>query len=244
MPTLATAPTAAALRARFPAFSEALCGVLAAEARTRDFDAGEVVMAATSTVRSVPLIVSGAVEVTRVEPDGAGEVLLYYLEPGETCAASLACCTGRQASPIRARATLASRLLLVPVERVEGWMARYPTWRAFVLQTYAARFDELLGAVDALAFGDLRARLAANLLDKRRLGGDALALTHRQLAAELNTSRVVVTRLLRALEREGAVALERGRVGVVDEHALAAGARPADLQIGRTAAPPSPTPVP
>ena len=220
MTPIAAAPTAAALRARFPDFSEALCGALAAEALVRDVDAGAVVMAPSSTVRSAPLIVAGAVEVTRVEPDGTGEVLLYYLEPGETCAASLACCAGRHASPIRATATLPSRLLLVPAERVERWMARYPTWRAFVLRTYSARFDELLGAVDALAFDDLRGRLAANLLDKHRLRGEALALTHRQLAAELNTSRVVVTRLLRALEREGLIAQRRGGLRLLDPAAL------------------------
>lgn len=202
----------AALGKRFPQFSVALLEELAARAVDRRVGAGEVVMSATGVVRSVPLIVDGAVEVTRVEPGGVGEVLLYYLEPGQTCAASLACCTGQRLSPIRAATLKPSRLLLVPVELVERWMARFPTWRTFVLGTYAARFDELLGAVDALAFDDLRARLITNLLDKRRLGGDDLALTHRQLAAELNTSRVVVTRLLSALERDGLVANSRGHI--------------------------------
>lgn len=203
----------ASLRGGFPRFSEGLRRVLVSAATARRFGRGEVVIAPGGTVRSVPLVLSGAVEVTRPAPDGEGEVMLYYLGPGETCAASLACCTGRRASAIRATTALPTELLLVPTALVERWMGSHPDWRAFVMATYTRRFDELLGAVDALAFDDLRGRLVHNLREKRRLSGeDELALTHQQLATELNTSRVVVTRLLRAMEREGLVAQGRGRL--------------------------------
>lgn len=221
MPTAnTTSPLSRTIHGAFPGFSARLQEALVERATERHLAAEEVVMSPGSPVRSVPLILGGAVDVTRVDGDGGGEVLLYYLEPGETCAASLACCTGRRASSVRATAVVPSHLLMVPIESVERWMVDFPTWRAFVLNTYTARFDELLGAVDALAFDDLRARLVTNLLDKRRLKGDALDLTHRQLAAELNTSRVVVTRLLRALEREGLIAQSRGEVHLIEPDRL------------------------
>ena len=215
--SVASATLSEAVATAFPGFSLALREALLERGVERCFGADDVVMAPGSPVRSVPLILEGAVEVTREEVDGEREVLLYYLEPGQTCAASLACCAGGGASSVRASAARPTRLLLVPVGLVERWMGTYPTWRTFVLATYTARFDELLGAVDALAFDDLRARLVANLAEKRRLAGDVLALTHRQLAAELNTSRVVVTRLLRALEREGAIAQARGEIRMLDD---------------------------
>ena len=101
-------------------------------------------------------------------------------------------------------------------------MGSHPDWRAFVMATYTARFDELLGAVDALAFDDLRGRLVHNLREKRRLSGDELVLTHQQLATELNTSRVVVTRLLRAMEKEGLIAQGRGRLRIANAEGLGA----------------------
>ena len=221
-PSVDNLPLATAVREAFPGFSVKLREALVAASTERLLAADEVVMSPGSPVRSVPLILAGAVDVTRVDGAGEGEVLLYYLEPGQTCAASLACCTGRRASSVRAAAVVPTRLLLVPIGLVERWMADFPTWRAFVLGTYTARFDELLGAVDALAFDDLRARLVTNLLEKRRLSGDSLALTHRQLATELNTSRVVVTRLLRALERDGLVAQSRGELRILEADGLLA----------------------
>lgn len=205
----------ATLRRVFPRFSEALRTALHTSATARRLDAGETVMTPGGVVRSVPLILGGAVEVTRAEPGGDGEVLLYYLEPGETCAASLACCTSARASVVGATAALPTTLLMVPAELVERWVVSHPDWRAFVLATYTARFDELLGAVDALAFDDLGARLLANLRAKARLSGAALAVTHQQLATELNTSRVVVSRLLKAMERRGEVRLGRSEVVLV-----------------------------
>ena len=178
----------------------------------RKFPAGTIILNVGSAVRSVPIVKSGAVRIARLDDDGA-ELLLYYLEPGESCAATLSSSLGRKFSAVRVVAELDTELMLLPVERIDEWMLKYPSWRHFILRTFQERFDELLEAVDAVAFHSLEDRVLATLREKIALRGIGFVeATHQQLADELHTSRVVVSRVLKSLERQGLVRLLRNRI--------------------------------
>lgn len=212
-------------RLPFPAglFSEALAAEMSSVATVRRFPRGAVVLEHGAVVRYVPIVLSGAVRISRRDTDGrndGAEVLLYYLEAGDTCAATVTSGIGTQFSQVEAIAEVDSEIAFLPADRIEKWLATDPSWRRFLLRSYQERFEELLGAVDALAFHDLRARLVNNLHEKAKLhDGRAVEATHQQLADELNSSRVVVSRLLKALEREGIVRLARNKIELAGDSA-------------------------
>ena len=202
--------------AESPPLSDALRAELERVATERAYAPGEVVLAVGALIRSVPFVVEGAVKVVRDDPDGEGELLLYYLEAGETCAATLSSFLGQQRSSVRAVAELPTRVRFVPAGTIDVWLARYPEWRRFVLASFHARFEELLAALDAVAFADLPARTLHLLRERAALHpGGQIPTTHRELAAELNSDRAVVTRVLRGLELEGQVRLARGTITVL-----------------------------
>ena len=206
-------------------FSAELKAAIEAVAIQRHFTAGEVILETGANIRSLPVVHTGAVRVMRTDEDGR-ELLLYYLEPGETCAATLSCCLAQQQSSIRAVAELDTDLLLIPLAHVDGWITKYPEWRTFVFKSYRERFDELLSAVDAVAFHNLEERITAMLVEKaglRSRNADGMKsqnkkieITHQQMADELHTSRVVVSRMLKALEHKGVLTLHRNMIELTE----------------------------
>jgi len=138
---------------------------------------------------------------------------MYYLGNGESCAMSLTCCLNARRSEIRAVAEETTEMVLLPVQSVEEWVVRYPTWRAFVFETYQRRFDDLLKTIDGVAFQKMDERLWHYLQRKAALSTSAtVETTHEEIALELGTSREVVSRLLKQLEKIGRVRLARNRV--------------------------------
>jgi len=193
-------------------FSAELSTELAAAGQLETFGAGKLIVDVNDPVLHIPIILSGAIRILRVDDDGA-ELLLYYIEAGETCAATLNCCLERARSAIRAIAELDTQILFVPHTKLSSWMATYPEWQTFVMRSFTERFDELLAAVDALAFGSLGERLLHLLREKAAFQNSShIDVTHRQLAADLNSSRVVISRLLKKLELEGQLQISRNRI--------------------------------
>ncbi|SHJ05830.1 Crp/Fnr family transcriptional regulator [Pseudozobellia thermophila] len=166
-------------------------------------------------IKSMPLLVSGVIKVMR--EDGKGdELLLYFLEHGETCAMTLSCCVSHKRSEIRAVAETEAKLIMVPVGKMEEWMAKYPSWRNFILGSYNDRLNELLETIDSIAFLKMDERLLKYLKDKSRVtGSTAIKSTHQEIAYELHTSRVVVSRLLKKLENMGKVRLHRYQIQLI-----------------------------
>ena len=166
-------------------------------------------------VRSMPLIVSGAIKVLREDENG-DELLLYFVEAGETCAMTMTCCLGNTKSEVRAIAELDSKLIMLPVQKMEEWMGKYKSWRNFVLNSYQARMTELLNTIDKIAFLKMDERLLNYLEEKVKVSKDKLInSTHQEIAYELNTSRVVISRLLKRLENDGLIELQRNRIKVL-----------------------------
>ena len=160
-------------------------------------------------IKTMPLLLSGVIKILREDKKG-DELLLYFLENGDTCAMSINCCIRHKKSEIRAITETDSKLIMVPIDKMEEWMTKYPGWRNFILESYHSRLNELLETVDSIAFLNMDQRLLKYLKDKARVtGNNTINSTHQEIAYELHTSRVVVSRLLKKLENMGVLELNR-----------------------------------
>ena len=160
-------------------------------------------------ISSFPLIINGLIRISRTSEEG-NELLLYYLRQNEVCAMSLTCCMANMKSSIMAIAEEPTEVIMLPVGLLEKWMCEYSTWRQFVMQSYQIRFRELINTVDSLAFLKLDERLVKYFQDRHQKSGDTtFSGTHQYLALQLNTSREVVSRLLKKLEKDGKIELSR-----------------------------------
>lgn len=182
----------------------------------KDIPEGSKLIEIGEYIKSMPLLVTGAIKVLR--DDGKGdELLLYFLENGETCAMTLSCCMAQTKSEIRAIAETDAKLIMLPVQKMEEWMAKYRSWRNFVLETYNTRLNELLETLDSIAFLNMDQRLLKYLNDKARVNNsDSIYITHQEIAYELHTSRVVISRLLKKLENMGKIELNRNHIKIFD----------------------------
>lgn len=177
-----------------------------------EIEEGHVLMRPGAYIRSVPIILSGSIKILRSDTDGR-EALLYYLGGMDSCAMSLTCCLNRRKSEITAVAEEKTKLISVPVEKVEEWVSKYSSWKQFVFATYQKRFDDLLGAIDQIAFRKLDERLLSLLQRKsKQCGCSVFTVTHEEIAGELATSREVISRLLKQLEKLGRVKLSRNKI--------------------------------
>ncbi len=169
-----------------------------------------------SYIKSMPLIISGAIKILREDLDG-DELLLYFLEQGDTCAMTLSCCLGHHKSEIKAIAETDAKLIMVPVEKMEVWTTKYKSWRNFVFESYHKRLMEAIETIDSIAFLKMDDRLLKYLKDKSKVNSDHIINnTHQEIAYDLHTSRVVISRLLKKLEKEGKVKLNRNTIEMIN----------------------------
>ena len=181
----------------------------------RAADKGEIVMDIGDTIPGLPMLLQGAVKVLRVDGNG-DEMLLYFLESGDSCAMTLGSFFGSSKSSIRAVAEQDSKMVIVPLDKVHDWMGEYADFRQLVFESFNTRLKELIESMDSLAFMDLHGRVAKYLTDRVKVNGSTtLDTTHAEIAADLHTSRVVVSRILKQLEREGMLELHRNRIEVI-----------------------------
>ena len=163
-------------------------------------------------IKGVPLMLSGAIKISREDING-DELLLYYLEEGDSCTMTMAWEMGQQKSQIRAVTELPSQLIMIPLNAIEDWSSRFPSWRKFIFQSYHKRMEELLATVDSIAFDQLEKRLWTYLLEKKRVTkANTLSITHQTIAQEIHSSRVVISRLLKRLEVEQKIRLHRNAI--------------------------------
>ena len=167
-------------------------------------------------IKSMPLLIKGAIKILREDENG-DELVLYYLEKGDTCAMTLSCCMGETKSKIRAVAENDVELLLVPKENMNAWLTKYTSWQSFILESYHNRMNELLEAVDTIAFLKMDERIFKYLKDKAMVThNDVISTTHKNIADDMHTSRVVISRILKKLEKEDKIKLFRNSIKVVD----------------------------
>ncbi len=196
-------------------FEEALLDEINQFGTLKEIPEGYKLIETGQYIKSMPLLISGAIKILRDDNDG-DELLLYFLESGDTCAMTLTCCLGNTKSEIRAIAELPTKLIMVPIEKMEEWTGKYKSWRNFVLESYHNRLMEMLETLDSIAFLKMDERLLKYLRDKSNITKDyVIYSTHQEIAYELHTSRVVISRLLKKLENQGKIELNRNNIRII-----------------------------
>jgi len=196
-------------------FEPALIDEIETTGRLKKVRSGTNVISPGMNATEIPLVLAGTLKVMRQDADGS-EIFLYYLEGGETCAMSITCCLDNKKSEFSAVAEEDAVLWMIPIDMMNRWVEKYPSFRKFVFNAYQTRFDELLMAIDSMAFMKMDKRLYKYLLDKKQASGTfEINKTHEQIARELNTSRVVISRLLKQLEKEGKIEQHRNKIEIL-----------------------------
>ncbi|WP_209435553.1 Crp/Fnr family transcriptional regulator [Pedobacter kyungheensis] len=196
----------------FTQFEPSLKEILTNNATLRDFKIGDMLMQTGQNMRSTVIIVEGTVKLYREGEDGQ-EFFMYYLQPGNACALSMICATKQQTSQVMAKAIQQTKALMIPIVLMDQLMRDYKTWYYFVIETYRTRFEELLFVIDNIAFKAMDERLAFYLKKQAAdLSTKQLHLTHNQIASDLNTSREVISRLLKKMEQSGQIKMQRNYI--------------------------------
>lgn len=196
----------------FSSFSSSLVDDIEKNAVIQEFKAGYVIMRTGQYIKNTVLVLSGSIKIYREDEDG-GEFFMYYLQPGQACAISMICGTKNEQSQIMAKVVEDVELVMVPLSLMDKWMMQHRSWYEFVIDTYRSRFEEVLEVVDSIAFRAMDERLEFYLKRHREACGCAdLKLSHQEIATELNTSREVISRLLKKLEQRGALKLHRNHI--------------------------------
>lgn len=178
--------------------------------------AGDVILDYGQIVRSMPIIASGTVKVSRMDDQGR-EILLYYVNAKESCAMTFTCCMEQFPSEIKAIAEDDVVMLTVPITVMDEWLMKYSTWKSFVMGTIRDRFNEMLNTIDQIAFQKLDERLKYYLQQKaKHTGSKLLNLSHEEIARDLATSRVVISRLLKKLENDDLLLLYRNQIKLLN----------------------------
>lgn len=181
----------------------------------KTFAEGDVILQENAHIRSIPIVTSGSIRVMRSEGDEK-EILLYYIKAGESCIMSFLGGMHNDTSKVKAIAEETTDILFVPVTKVKELIKEFPEWLDYIFRLYHQRFEELLEVVNAVAFKKMDERILLFLRKKVEIAqSNVLSMTHEQMAAELGTARVVVSRLLKQLEVEGVVKLGRNKITLV-----------------------------
>lgn len=194
-----------AIKELFPTFEPELIEDIINNASLKYIHEGDVLMKTGQYFRSVIIVVSGLIKIFR-EDDEGNEYFMYYLQPGQACALSMICAARHQASELKAAAASDAEVITVPLEYMDKWMKTYKNWYYFVLESYRSRFQELLSTVDHVVFRNMDERLLFYLKKQQEtIGSDILIINHTVIAQELNSSREVISRLVKKLAENGMI---------------------------------------
>ncbi len=200
------------VKKHFPFFESGLRLAISEAGTFKEFKAQEELIREDQFIRSFPIVLSGMIRVSRTDDEG-NELLLYYLRPSEVCTVSLICCMDRTRSRVKAIAEEDTTAIVVPVELLDSWMTMFQTWKEYVMRSMQMRFDELLNALDSIAFLKMDERLEKFFTNRYRSSGSKIFEgSHQDVALAMNSSREVISRLLKQMEKKGLITLSRGRI--------------------------------
>jgi CRP/FNR family transcriptional regulator len=166
----------------------------------------------------LPIILNGRARVFKISETGK-EITLYRIEEGESCVLTASCIMSDISFPAIAVTERPSDALIVPAAKVTHWLEDFPVWRQFIFKMVSLRLSSILTVIEEVAFQRMDNRLANYLLNAA--GQDSqIQTTHQQIADELGTAREVITRLLKDLEADGKLTLQRGLISLIDKQAL------------------------
>ncbi|MFN3952748.1 MAG: Crp/Fnr family transcriptional regulator [Thermaurantimonas sp.] len=197
---------------RFPEFENELIKELLNVSSIREFGAGDYIIQSGQYFKQSMLVYEGIVKLYREGTEG-NEFYLYHIQAGEPCALSMSCAVRQERSEVIAKSVTDSTLIFVPATYTEKWMTSYPGWNRFVLDSYRKRFEEMLETIDQISFRALDERLEFYLKRQREIfDSDTINISHQQIADELNSSREVISRLLKKMEQRGWLQLHRNQI--------------------------------
>lgn len=204
------------LRRLFPTFEEQLFDEILANGTIREIKAGETLLRVGQTIRSTILILDGLVKLYREDNEGK-EFFIYHIDAGQACSLSMVCAAKHETSEVLAKAMTDAVVLTIPLEFMDLWMTKYKSWYQFVITSYRNRFEELLKTVDAIAFSNMDQRLEDYIKKQVHRLGQILKMTHQDIATDLNSSREVISRLLKKMEAKGWIIIHRNSIEWVRE---------------------------
>lgn len=205
------------LAENFPMFEEPeLINQILKVGHIREVEVGEILIDIGETIETMPLLVEGSIKIIREDEDG-NEMFLYYVNAGNTCASSLTSTIANHKSNIRAIVEERATFLAIPTKYVDDWMVKFKSWRHFIVNTYNAKFEEVLKVVDLLAFKNMDDRIVNYLREKASMHNtNTIKISHQEIAYDLNTSREVVSRILKQMEKSGHVKIGRGQLELLN----------------------------
>ena len=204
--------TTQAIQNAYPDFEPGLVQTIEEHASVKQFKSGEIIIRTGQYIQNTMLVLNGKIKVYR-EDDEGNEFFMYYLMPGQACAISMICATKMETSKIMARVVEDAEVLVIPLNMMEKWMGEFKSWYEFVVTTYRNRFEEVLTVLDQVAFRSMDERLEFYL--KRHVENNqskTIHLSHQEIANELNSSREVISRLLKKMEQRGLLLLNRNSI--------------------------------
>jgi CRP/FNR family transcriptional regulator len=178
----------------------------------KEFAENEIILNENAYIKAIPIVTKGSIRVMRTDEDGR-ELLLYYIRSGETCIMSFLGGIHQDTSKVKAIAEEDTEILFIPIDKVSLLIKEFPEWLDYIFRLYHKRFEELLEVVNNVAFKKMDERLLDFIHKKSEVANSkTLNITHEQLANELGTARVVISRLLKVLEEDGVVELGRNKI--------------------------------
>jgi CRP/FNR family transcriptional regulator, anaerobic regulatory protein len=203
------------IQQHFPSFSNELVNEINTNAIIKNFKEGEVLMRSGQYIKHTILIIKGKIKIYREGEDG-GEFFMYYLQPGQACAISMICATKQETSQITAKVVEDAELLMVPLALMDKWMMQHRSWYEFVIDTYRNRFEEVLVVIDNIAFRAMDERLQFYLKkEQQSCGCNDIKVSHQEIANDLNTSREVISRLLKKMEQRNLIIMHRSHITIL-----------------------------
>jgi len=192
----------------FPDWEDGLYDAILNEAELKEAKAGTTLLKMGQNIKSAMLVVEGTIKLYQEDETG-GEYFMYHLNPGEACAVTLVCNYHHEQSQVLAKAVTDIQYLAIPIEFMEKWLNEFKSWHYFVIKTYRSRYEELLKTINEIAFKNMDERLEFYILKYVKQFGSIVNLTHQDIANDLNSSREVISRLLKKMEHNGWIVMNR-----------------------------------
>ncbi len=192
----------------FPNLEEGLYEEIIMHGEIKEVPAGTTILRMGQTIRSIIMVLEGVVKLYQ-EDDEGDEFLIYQIQPGQACAVSMVCTYAQEKSQVTAKALTDVTVLSIPLEYMDKWLQKYKSWHYFVIRTYRSRYEELLKTVNAIAFKNMDERLEFYLKSQVKQLGRHVKLTHQDIATDLNSSREVISRLMKKMEKDGWILIHR-----------------------------------
>lgn len=200
----------------FPFFEKKLQEQIAAAGEIKEFEQGDILMKTGQNIRATMLVISGLIKIFREDDDG-NEFFMYYLQPGQACALSMVCAIKQETSQIMAKTSAQTEVISIPLTFMDEWMAGYKSWYHFVISSYRDRFEDMLQTIDHIAFRNMDERLVFYLQQHQQtVKSNTLSLSYTEIAQELNSSREVISRLMKKLAEKGMIKQHKSHIEIIN----------------------------